>query len=227
MTAYLRRSCLTSGGLSLTLRNELGQCQDAEYAVWTVSSAHDGRRVSGIRMKAVRRGVGRYYAPWYADDATGAYEIEWEYRRSSTSPVEKLVERFFVMDLDNPTNQAGHVRGLPPPGGHVFEPGVRVFGRDMTLRLTNAVGTPQDGYGVSWKIEHLRGHCHVSWQSAIRLAVGEYGIDWTVNAPGGEYAVVWRWSEFPGAPLEEVGDSFQVVNPCHPAQGIKSVGLRS
>jgi len=225
MTAYLRRSCLSAGGLSLSLKNDLGQLQDAEYVVWTVVSAHSGRRISGIRMKAVRRGVGRYYAPWYADDPTGAYEITWEYRKGAVFPVEKVTERFFVMDLDDPTNKCRHVRGLPPPGGHVFEPGTRVGGRDMTLRLTSAIGTPQDGYGVSWKIECIKGCLHIPWQPAVRLSTGEYGINWVVNVPGNQYVVCWRWSEFPNGPLAEARDTFQVVNPRCPSQGVKSVGL--
>ena len=88
--------------LFLTLRNELGQLQDAEYVVWTVTSAYDGKRVSGINMKAVRRDVGQYYASWYADDPAGAYEIVWEYKRGIGFPVEKIAERFFVSNSDKP-----------------------------------------------------------------------------------------------------------------------------
>lgn len=225
MTAYLRRSCLTSGGLSLSLKNELGQPQDAEYVVWTVSSAHSGKRASGIRMEATRRGVGQYYAAWYADDPTGAYEILWEYRRSCAFPVEKATERFFVMDLNDPTCKCGHIRGLPPPNGRVFEPGTLVKDFDMTLRLSSANGVPKDGYGVAWRIECIKGNVLIPWTPAKRLAVGEYGVEWVVSLCGGQYFVRWQWSELPGAPLEEAVDTFQVVNPMDAKQGVVSVGL--
>jgi len=225
MTAYLRRSCLSTGGLSLELQNDLGQPQDAEYAVWTVSSAHDGKRVSGIKMKAVRRGVGRYHAPWYADDPTGAYEVLWEYRKSPGFPVEKVVERFFVMDLDDPTCKSGHVRGLPPPGGRVFEPGTRILGNDMTLRLVGANGMPRDGHMVVWRIECSKGRELTPWKAGVRLSTGLYGMDQVVQWQGGLYFVRWQWSEFPGAPLESLADSFQIVDPKGPKQGVKSVGL--
>ena len=225
MTAYLRRSCLSAGGLSLSLKNESGQLQDAAYVTWTVSSAHSGRRVSGIAMKAVRRGVGQYYAPWYADDSTGAFEILWEYRRDSFCPIEKVTERFFVMDLDDPTNKSKHVRDLPPPGGRVFESGTHVDNRDMMLRLTGATGMPKDGHAVLWRIECIKGREMTSWTSAKWLSTGEYGVDWTVAVQGGQYFVRWRWAEFPNAPLEEVVDTFQVVDPNGPKQGVVSVGL--
>jgi hypothetical protein len=218
MTAYLRRSTLSVGGLALTLKNELGQLQDAEYVLWTVSSAHSGRRASGIGMKAIRRGVGQYYAPWYADDPTGAYEILWEYRRDSSCPIEKATERFFVMDLDNPTCKCGHIRDLPPPGGHVFEPGARC---DLTLRLTGASGMPADGFGVLWRIECSKGCVIVLFASAVRLGVGLYGVDWVVSVHGGQYFIRWQWSEFPNAPLQEAIDTFQVVNPRCPGQGVQ------
>lgn len=226
MTAYLRRSCLSSGGLSLTLRNEDGQLQDAENVRWTVSSAHDGRRASGIGMRAIRRGVGSYYAPWYADDPTGAFEILWEFQRNSSLPVERSVERFFVMDLDNPTDQAGHIRNLPPPGGHVFEYGTRIGDRDLVLRLSSANGVPASGHMVMWQIEYTNGCVLVPWQSAKILAVGEYCVEWVVSASGGQYALRWQWSEGTGCPLEEALDTFQVVNPRCPKQGVQTVGWK-
>lgn len=226
MTAYLRQSCLSSGGLSLTLRNEDGQLQDAQCVRWTISSAHDGKRVSGIGMNAVRRGVGQYYAPWYADDPTGAFEIEWEYQRDWLSPIEKAVERFFVMDLDDPTNQAGHIRGLPPPGGHVFEPGVRVSGHDTTLRLTNANGSPANGYSVTWRVECSNRCVLIPWSPARTLGVGVYGVEFIVTTNGGEYFLRWRWSESIGSPLQEAVDVFQVVNPRCPKLGVEVVGYK-
>lgn len=225
MTAYLRRSALSVGGLSLSLENEQGQAQDVEYVVWTVSSAHDGRRVSGQRMKAVRKGVGRYYAPWYADDPTGAYEVAWEWRRDPVSAVEQKIERFFVMDLDEPTCKCGHVKGLPPPGGHVFEPGVRISGQEMTLRLVSSSGTPRDATSITWSIECQTGQTLVPDTPAQRLSAGVYGIDWVVSVCGGLYFVRWKWSEFPGDPLATLADPFQVVNPVNPRYGVNSVGL--
>lgn len=227
MTAYLRQSCLSSGGLSLTLKNEDGQFQDAQYVRWTVSSAHDGRRVSGIKMNAVRRGVGRYYAPWFADDPTGAFEIEWEYQRDYLSPVEKATERFFVMDLDDPTNQDGHIRGLPPPTGHVFEPGVRVSGNSMTLRLTNENGVAAYGHMVMWRVECSNGCVLIPWQAAKILDVGIYGVDFTVTSNGGQYFLRWQWSESAGTPLQEIVDTFQIVNPRCPQSGVEVVGYRA
>lgn len=225
MTAYLRPSCLSCGGLSLVLRNEHGQLQDAEYVIWTVSSAHDGKRVSGINMEAVRRGVGKYYAPWYANDPTGAYEIVWQYRKDCFSSVEKIVERFFVMDL-NDSVKNGHVKNLPPPGGKVFEPGSRVSGYDLTLRLTGHSGVAQDGYSVLWRIECKSGDVLVPWKPAKHLSTGEYGIDWVVSAQGGEYLIRWQWSESFDTPLEQAVDVFQVVNPNDPKQGVEVVGYR-
>lgn len=225
MTAYLRRSSLSSGGLCLSTFNEFGQSQDAESVVWTVSSAHDGKRVSGIRMRAVRRGVGKYYAPWYADHPTGAYEILWEYKMDAFSASQSATERFFVMDLDNPTGPCGHVRGLPPPGGHVFETVNRISGRDLTLRLSGANGTPIDAHGVCWRIECSNGNHITEYQPAVRLSTGEYGVDWRISIGGGQYFVRWQWSEAPGMPLEEALDTFQIINPSCPKQGVVSSGL--
>lgn len=225
MTAYLRRSCLSSGGLSISLRNELGQLQDAESVLWTVVSAHSGKRVSGIAMRAIRRGVGQYYAPWYADDPTGAYEIIWEYQRDFSSQIERVTERFFVMDLDDPKCRCGHIRGLPPPGGHVFELERHVYGRELVLRLTNEEGVQEDAYDVLWRIECLKGNVLVPWQSAEHLSIGEYGVDWVVNVQGGQYFVRWQWKEFIDAPLSEAVDTFQVVNPADPKQGVEPVGV--
>ena len=225
MTAYLRRSTLSAGGLALTLRDEQGRLLDPQFVLWTVSSAHDGRQVSGYRMRAVRRGVGQYYAPWWADDPTGAYEIAWEYQRGPCFPIERAVERFFVMDLENPTDQSRHVRGLPPPGGHVFEPRSKIGGNDMTLRLTGADGCPRDAYNVTWSVECELGRVLVCDQPAVRLGTGVYGVDWYVNVCGGQFRVRWKWAEFPGGPLSQGVDTFQVVNSVDPCRGVKPIGI--
>ncbi len=224
MTAYLRRSTLSAGGLALVVRNDQGQLQDPQFVLWTVSSAHDGRQVSGYRMRAARRGVGQYYAPWWADDPTGAYEIAWEYQHGPGFPVEKAVERFFVMDLDDPT-RGKHVKGLPPPGGRVFEPGTRVAGGDMTLRLTGATGCPADASQVTWSIECELGRILVPDQPATRLGIGLYGVNWYVNVCGGQFRVRWKWLEFPDGPRCEGVDTFQVVSPVDPHRGTKPVGI--
>jgi hypothetical protein len=225
MTAYLRCSTLSMGGLSLSLENELGQPQDAQYVVWTVSSGFNGKQISGLRMKAVRKGVGQYYAPWYADDPTGAYEITWEYQRDVDFPIEKKTERFFIMDLDDPTCKSGHIHGLPPPGGYVFEPGARISGNEIVLRVVDSIGCQKDVSNVVWSIECSKGFTVWPETSAVRLSTGLYGVDWTVSVQGGLYFVRWKWSEFPGGPLTSFADSFQVVDPKNPRVGVVSVGL--
>lgn len=127
MTAYLQRSTLSSGGLSLKLTNDLGQLQDAACVMWTVQSDYTGKAASGLRLKAVRKAVGQYYAPWFMDDPTGAYKIIWEYQREFNSPLERFEQRFFVVDLDNATERHGrrshacHGHGHEQEHGHDHE----------------------------------------------------------------------------------------------------------
>jgi hypothetical protein len=224
---FLRRSTLSTGGLCIAFKDELGRLSDVESIFWTVSSSHSGKRVSGIRMRAIRNGVGRYYAPWYADDPTGAYEILWEYRVDASSPLEKTLERFFVTDIDDSLDKNGHAKNLPPPGGHVFETGSFTGDFGLVLCLINFDGIKQDGYNVVWRIECLSGNPVTDWKPAKRTSVGEYSTNWTVNVCGGQYFIRWRWSEFNGAPLEEAMDTFQVVNQVDMKQGLRPVGWKT
>lgn len=226
MTACIRQSCLSTGGLALTLKNENGQLQDALFVKWTISSAHDGRRVSGIGMNAVRSGVGKYYAPWFADDPTGSFVIEWEYQRDHQCAVEKFVDRFFVMDLDDPVSCSGHIKGLPHPGGRVFEPGYCVSGKDMTLCFTDSGGSPACGHMVAWRIEEQNGREVTPWRVAKTLGVGVYVAEFTVTVNGGQYLLRWQWSESPESPLQQAVDYFQVVNPVCPRFGVEVVGFK-
>jgi hypothetical protein len=222
MTAYIRYSSLSVSDLNLVLTDELGQLQDAEYVNWTIMSAYDGKQISG-KLLAIRKSVGVYYAPWFADVQTGAYEIIWEYRRSQYFNTETFTERFFIIEPGNATSHC-HVMNLPPPGGHVFEMCDKIEHDNLILRLADKNGKQVNAHCVTWQIwlnDESQFLTHKI--EATKLDVGLYGVDWHVNVCGGQYKVKWEWREHECSPLQSATDIFQVVNQHDPTQGVTAV----
>lgn len=206
MTTYSRYSYLSSDDLCLTLKNESGQLQDAEV-FWTIVSAHDNRRVSGLCMKAIRKSVGKYYAPWYADGPTGTYKIRWQYRIDLASAYSEIFEDFFILDEGDVTNSSGHVRGLAA-GGTVFETESLVTNLGLDI---DRDGIPCDSPYVYWTIKNISGLAMSPRTSATKTATGRYHLVWAVNVIPGEYLVEWEFGD--GQTSACLTRKFDVVGP--------------
>lgn len=214
MPSFLVGSDLSRGDLCLYLTNGEGLSQDAASVRWTVYAA-DGRKVSGKSLKAIRRQVGEYYAPWSAQVSNGSYQIVWEVFPTYDSPASIRVEPFFVVDPSS-FGPAMHQAAVPVPGGRAYLSGTILGPGDLPLFLTSADGFLYDAYSISWAVMDASGR-QVSPRSAPgHFAQGEYFAPWTAASSSGDYTIRWEWQEAQGSPSQSADMRFSVINPYSP-----------
>lgn len=181
-----------------------GSPSDAFDVRWTVRSS-SGLAVSGSRLRAVRAGVGRYYAPWVAS-TPGSYKVVWEFRHSAEADPTSVEQPFFVI----PASECGKPI-IPAPGGRAFISG-QVLGRgDLPLFLKDAAGMPAAGERVAWTITDAKGFV-AGHGMAANPAVGEYFVSWLVCGQVGDYVVTWDFAS-PGLPRQSARIGFSIVTP--------------
>lgn len=189
--------------LRLSIRNDLGQLQDADSVRWTVYRP-DGSAASGSLLPAVRRGVGTYYANWDPRGQAGAFHIVWDVSAGSGS--RRFTHGFAVGVPDSlPT-------GADASGLDVFIVGSTLVRGDAFLRVKDPSGLPADAYSVTWHVTDLTGLAVTARSLAVRAGPGEYYAPWTPQSAGSFY-VCWEWSDSPTSPTASAKSLVTVVQP--------------
>ncbi len=152
MTTFLTRSTLSRNDLRLFLTNENGYMQDAVSVRWTLYDK-SGVKVSGRSLPAIKRSVGTYYAPLFADVPNGNYSVKWEIQPDFNSPVYERVEQVFIVDPSSycpggPINS----QAIPISGRFTYLSGSTLGPGDLPLYLKDQNGYLRDAYAVFWTI---------------------------------------------------------------------------
>jgi hypothetical protein len=217
MAAFLVRTNLSRGDLRLYLTNENGYQQDAHSVKWTVY-AHDNSQVSGKSLPAIKETVGSYYAPFFTDVKNGSYRVEWEIQKESGDPVQRILERFFIVDPSSyqccPTKICGD--GVPAPHENTYLTGSILGRTDLPLYLKNSSGVSSDAFAVFWTVYNAVGCPVVHKTQASHAATGEYYASWRVDVCSGDYTITWEWMQDAVSPLESKSMRFSVIDPCKP-----------
>jgi hypothetical protein len=214
MSVYQSQSDLSRGDLRLFLTNAQGYKVDPFSVKWTVFS-EDGRRVSGNRLPAVRKGTGDYYAPWHACVKSGCHTIVWDYQLQPGCGVQQFSESFFVLSSTQFSCCASSACSSSPNADCMTFMSGSVLGRgDLALYLKDSDGIPINAYSVTWQIFNSSG-CPVSAEiNAIQVTLGEYYADWFVNVGGGDYYIRWKVLETQDTPAEAFDYRFSVISSC-------------
>lgn len=215
MPAFLARSNLSRGDLTLYLTNDLGYAQDGYNVRWSVFSK-DGIPVSGTKIPAIKASTGEYYAPWCSKAANGCYDIVWEYQEYPGAPVEQIKENFFIIEPSAYQCCPNFVCGSQStdPGCSTFFVGSLLGRGDLPLFLKNGDGVPTDAFAVYWQIFDCNG-CPVTSRTEATSGsdVGEYYASWFVNVLGGSFTIKWDWIESADSPLSAKSMEFAVISP--------------
>ncbi|HED38641.1 MAG TPA: hypothetical protein ENI76_10430 [Ignavibacteria bacterium] len=202
--------------LRLSLINIDGLSQDAFSVTWTVFSS-TGSQISGKKLPAVRKSVGRYYAPWDKVGKNGNYHIIWNVETYSGSTIENFKEKFFVIE---PFVYKCHPdlvcsNGSPKSGGFVYLVGSSLKRGDLPIFFKNSSGFKVDPFIVYWTI--INSSCiPVTVRTiATKADVGEYYVKWVTKILGGDYYVQWDWINNSGEELESKKFSFSIIDPAH------------
>jgi hypothetical protein len=217
MAAFLVRTNLSRGDLRLYLTNENGYSQDAHSVKWTVY-AHDESQVSGKSLPAIKETVGSYYAPFFTNVKNGSYRVEWEIQPESGDPIQRILERFFVVDPSSYQCCPNKIcdDGVPAPHENTYLTGSLLGPGDLPLYLKNSSGCSSDAFTVFWTIYNAVGCPVVHKTTASRVAMGEYYASWYVDVCSGDYVITWEWMQDAISPLESKSMRFSVISPCKP-----------
>ena len=217
MPSFLARTDLSRCDLKLSLRNSEGYLVDASCVRYTVY-AWDGLPVSGRSLRAARRSVGEYYAPWRVDVGNGAYKVVWELSDGCCDSDQEVVENIFVVD---PSDYVCGPSGLkqsaiPPKGSGTFINGAWLGPGDLPLFLKDPSGLPFTPFAVFWTVYDAAGRAVSLKTVASQVAIGEYYAQWVVAAQSGDYYIQWEFVSDPDSPTETARMDFSVICPSEP-----------
>lgn len=243
MAAFLTRSNLSRNDIRLFLTNENGYMQDAASVRWTLYDK-SGVKVSGKSLPAIKRSVGMYYAPLFADVPNGNYSVKWEIQPDFNSPIYERVEQVFVVDPSSYCpNGSINSQAIPIPGRFTYLSGSVLGPGDLPLYLRDQNGFLRDAYAVFWTIfspvydtcqpcclglsPWLRPDCQqfpvTPKTTAIHLGLGEYYASYFVCLSSGDYKITWEYQEAVDSPFQSFSYEFSVINSASPIAVVEPI----
>lgn len=213
MPIFSYDSNLSSFDLQLNLHDNDGLPRDAFKVSYTIFSSLSA--VSGKNLPSLKKGTGRYYAPWCTKVKNGNYKIVWYVEVDSGSEITNYEEKFFVIEQSAYQCSPGYVcdNGKVSPGGLVYLHGSTLTRVDLPIFFKDASGFAVDPFSILWSIYSISGCVITTPVAATKSVKGEYYAKWYVATLSGDYYVKWDWIDKPGGVTSSNKLMFSVINP--------------
>jgi len=176
----------------------------------------NGDLVSGIRMPAIYRDAGYFYAPWYPFLA-GSYRVLWEYADDCQDGYCK--KDTFIVAMDPSSGRCLPERNYIVPESSptfpIYFTPLEFTPFSFPIYFRDTSGTPVDPFSVQYSILDSCGREVIPTVTASQNSVGHYYASFA-SISSGDYTLRWRFMMVDGDVVQSKDYSFTIVNLCSP-----------